>query len=269
MLHLGRFLYAALIVVGIALISAAAWQFLSGQRDYAAARREYSHLRGVYAGDAETVSHHAGPLPQDDPIPGAEPVDSGTESTKSDLRLNARTLSQLTEINPDFAGWITIEGTAVDYPVVRGPDNDVYISTLFTGWTNPSGSIFMDYRCEQGFNGSVCILYGHNMRDGSMFAALSHYLDPLFLTSHPFVTITTPEGEIMMYRVVNARHTDIRNKAYSLEYSDVVAASGTFDGASGEPYRFLILSTCLNGSDKEARLLVFCETFTEPAPENS
>ena len=74
----------------------------------------------------------------------------------------------LRAINKDIVAWIQIPGIGVDYPVVQGKDNDHYLHYTFDGKANKAGSIFLDYRNRKDFTDSKVILYGHNMKDGSM-----------------------------------------------------------------------------------------------------
>lgn len=108
---------------------------------------------------------------------------------------------KLLEINPDTIGYIKIEGTNVDYPVVKGKDNDYYLTHDFWGNENKSGTIMMDYRNKvspSGNSGNL-VLYGHHMAIGTFFANLVEYwytaydLDnPLQMyKDHPTVTFNT------------------------------------------------------------------------------
>lgn len=98
----------------------------------------------------------------------------------------------LIEINPDFVGWIKIENTQIDYPVVQGEDNEYYLSKNFQKQDAKSGSIFMDYRNELTSDKHI-ILYGHRMKDGTMFGELSNFLNVDFFLSSPSIYLETPE----------------------------------------------------------------------------
>lgn len=251
---MGRLFYATLLAIGVSLMFGALSVFMAEQQEYASARDEYAQLREAFAGSVEdVVGLKPGGVSVIETV-HAMSVDEVSKTAAERLRL-----SVLTEINSDFVGWLTIDGTTVDYPVVRGRDNEIYLDTLFTGWRNQSGAVFMDYRCEKGFNSPVSILYGHNMQDGSMFAPLSRYLDPVFLADHPEITITTPEGETLSYQVFEVKLTDAWDPAYSVGFPEDEAPV-TYTGTSGEAKRILILSTCVKSAGKDARLLVYSET---------
>lgn len=98
----------------------------------------------------------------------------------------------LRSINPDVVGWIYIEGTHINYPIVQAKDNKHYLKRMFDGKRNPAGCIFLDYRCEADFSGLHSILYGHHMKDDSMFADLVLYKEQSFYDSHPVALLITP-----------------------------------------------------------------------------
>ena len=250
--------YAALVVVGFFLIAAASQDLYSGQIEDISARSEYDRLRELFympsvPTDAVFQRSVADPIPDEQPeprypvrrypnpdLPGAEQAEQPDP------------IASLIVLNPDYIGWIAIEDV-LDYPVVRGHDNSFYLNVTFTGNNNPAGAIFMDYRLARGFDAPICVLYGHNMRDGSMFARLNQYLDPTFMADNHYITVTTAEGEVLIYRVFAAMRTDTWNSVYDLDFPEGAA----FDGARAAAARFLILSTCTNSADRDERLLLY------------
>lgn len=79
-------------------------------------------------------------------------------------------LMSLAQINPDVYGWITVEGTNINYPLVQGEDNDYYLNHAYTGEFLPIGSIFVDFRCEDSITRNFnTVIYGHNITTGAMF----------------------------------------------------------------------------------------------------
>jgi sortase B len=86
--------------------------------------------------------------------------------------------------NEDLVGWITMEGTQIDYPILQAEDNEQYLTRNFYNDDNVAGSIFMDFRNDIESAGKNTILYGHRMKDGSMFEQLSKYQDKEFFENH-------------------------------------------------------------------------------------
>ena len=165
-------------------------------------------------------------------------------------------LKALVELNQDFVGWISVGGI-ISYPVVQGEDNTKYLNTTFSGRRNPSGAIFMDYRVAGGFDDPVCIIYGHNMKDGSMFARLHRYQNQSFMAERPYITITTAQGDTLTYRIFGAKITDARDVAYNLSFTTAATAAKAFSDAPENAERFLILSTCTNNANDNERLIVY------------
>lgn len=97
----------------------------------------------------------------------------------------------LREINDHLVGWITINDTKIDYPIVQADNNVDYLDTNFYGEKSLPGSIFMDFRNDITMNENNLILYGHRVKDGSMFQHLTKYLDEEFFESHRTFTIDT------------------------------------------------------------------------------
>ena len=99
----------------------------------------------------------------------------------------------LQEKYPDVMAWVYCPGTPISYPVVRGEDNDYYLNRLPDGTTNKSGSIFADCRNMVDFSDPHTIIYGHNMKDMSMFGAVNDYAKQAYYEQHPVWYINTPE----------------------------------------------------------------------------
>jgi len=98
--------------------------------------------------------------------------------------------------NNDVVGWITIDDTKIDYPIVQGKDNETYLNRNFFHEETRAGSIFMDYRNDvKSDENKNMIIYGHRMKDGTMFQQLTKYLDQTFVEEHPTFTIDTLYGQ--------------------------------------------------------------------------
>lgn len=97
----------------------------------------------------------------------------------------------LKEMNEDVVGWITIDDTRIDYPIMQSDNNTDYLDRNYYGEKSIAGSIFMDFRNNITMNENNFILYGHRVKDGSMFQHLTKYLDEDFFKSHRKFTIDT------------------------------------------------------------------------------
>lgn len=101
---------------------------------------------------------------------------------------------ELHEINEDIVGWITINDTKIDYPILQAEDNDYYLDRNYKEEYAPAGSIFMDYRNNVAEENKNTIVYGHRMKDNTMFNMLTNYLDEDFVKDHQTVQYDTMYG---------------------------------------------------------------------------
>jgi sortase B len=99
----------------------------------------------------------------------------------------------LKEQNPDIIGWIYCADTPINYPIVQTEDNEYYLHRLPDGTSNANGSIFADFRNLADFSDPNTMIYGHNMKNGSMFASLLNYRQQSYYDAHPCLWILTPE----------------------------------------------------------------------------
>lgn len=92
---------------------------------------------------------------------------------------------------PDLVGWIRIEDTQVDLPVVQASDNDYYLHRSIDGADDINGTLFMDCRADAFAPSSNLIIYGHNMKSGAMFGGLKKYLEEPYLSEHDKIMFDT------------------------------------------------------------------------------
>ena len=103
-------------------------------------------------------------------------------------------LQEYYDENSDLVGWIKIPNTTIDYPVVQTNDNDWYRKMSFDGESSAHGAIFLDYHCDitnLADGGVNLVVFGHNMKDGSMFENLMLYKDEDFFRSNPVIEFDT------------------------------------------------------------------------------
>ena len=243
--------YICLLAAGAFFITAGLREIIVGQRETAAARTEYDQLFE----DFTEITNQQTPIPyiEIEELPVEEEEE---EKEEEDEEPGYPSLEELARMNADFVGWISVRDL-IEYPVVRASDNNKYVNLTFTGQKNTAGAIFMDYRHTNGFNEKVCILYGHHTWDGTMFAPIAKYLDSSFMQRNPTITITTPDGKYMTYRIFAAKLTNAWDEAYAVGTSDTSRAAEVFPNAPTNASRFLLLSTCTRSRDKDERILVY------------
>lgn len=181
---------------------------------------------------------------------------------KDDPEIN---FDALLATNPETKAYLYIKDF-MEYPVVQGTDNDTYLHTMLNGEYNPSGTLFIDCNIPEGIDAQNCIIYGHNMDDGSMFGPLFNYADPAFFNSHQEVHIYTPDHHYL-YKPVSVYTTSVDGFTYQYSFGDdeafaefenqTLAASLVDSGVQLTPEDKLItLSTCLDNGSEEYRNVV-------------
>ncbi|MBR6581197.1 MAG: class B sortase [Ruminococcus sp.] len=101
---------------------------------------------------------------------------------------------ELQESYPDAIGWIYVSDTNINYPIMQGKDNDFYLTHGTDGRSLKCGCIELDFRCENRFQNNFNILYGHNMKNGSMFANVCRFKDKSYYDSHPYGWVYTADS---------------------------------------------------------------------------
>jgi len=168
----------------------------------------------------------------------------------------------LGDVNPIISSWIYIPDTVVDYPVVQGIDNFVYLERDAYGNTSSAGSIFLDCNNAPTYSDCASILYGHNKRDGSMFACLHDYTSAEFAASHSDLYIYLDYGDLLEYELLCTLKADAydaniyspgklsRGELFSYLNANADAVYGSDNGTN-----LLLLSTCIRGDSR--RIVVF------------
>lgn len=123
---------------------------------------------------------------------------------------------KLKAINKDVCGWLYMEAIPeINYPIVQGSDNDYYLHRTYEKNDNFAGSIFIDCDSNADFNNCNTIIYGHNMKNGSMFGQLKKYKEKETYDKSKYIWILTPE-EAYKYEVFSAYTTPIKSETYTL-----------------------------------------------------
>lgn len=169
-------------------------------------------------------------------------------------------LASLRQINEDLYGWITIEGTAINYPIVQGEDNDYYLDHAYTGDFLPNGSIFVDYRNHTSITKNYnTVVYGHNITSGAMFHDITKFFKDEYFDG-VYINIYTDDG-IYVYEPFSVYETRYDYNyfrtgfksgeefiAFAEEVRDNSAMKSKADMTFTEKDRLLTMSTCTNGA---------------------
>lgn len=126
----------------------------------------------------------------------------------------------LWEENPEAYAWIRIPGTVIDYPILQSEtDNAYYLNHNIDGEESPEGAIFTEDYNKKDFTDPNTVLYGHNMKNGSMFQGLHDYMDRTFFDENREVLIYLPD-QILHYEIFAAYQYDDRHLLLSFDFED-------------------------------------------------
>lgn len=184
-------------------------------------------------------------------------------------------MEMLKGMNGDFRGWLYFPAVEVSYPVVQGEDNNYYLKHSFEGGKSNSGSIFMDCGAASDWSDRNTFVFGHNMRDGSMFGAFKELVDdPSLLDANPRFYLYT-EDLVYTYEVFSYYMTKSDSNRYMVFTSDenydkytgwaVENSNYGFDVDLTERPNIVSLSTCYGSAGTSRRVLIHgVLTLTEP-----
>ncbi len=199
--------------------------------------------------------------------------ESGADESSGKKTAASNRYAKLLEMNPDFIGWIEIEGTKISYPVMYTPDDpEYYLHRNFEGEYEYSGLPFVDGSCSFEPRSTNIIIYGHNMKNDTMFSHMLDYKDEDFYKEHPCITFNTiyGDGEYEIVSVILAKAfydgeegfryygmIDAASEEEFNEYMDGIHALELYDTGVDVSYgdELLTLSTC-EYSQENGRLAI-------------
>ena len=181
----------------------AALQLVSIFQDYHRASKEYDHLAEVMVVIEESTENQE---------ENSEKVEEAEGENVLDLPYDYEVPTYSVDLeavkaqNADTIGWIILPDSKINYPIVLSKDNEEYLTTTFEGQKSSSGAIFVDMFCGSEFDSSNTIIYGHNMKNGSMFSALNNMTDKEYFWRHHIFCIDTGNG-FENYEVISCYET--------------------------------------------------------------
>lgn len=204
-------------------------------------------------------------------LKGKDPFKHKNTVKKKDLTV-LKDYRSLKKAHPELIGWLRIDGTDINYPVMqRKKDNSYYLSHAFDGTNSNQGALFMDYRSDAINPTTNTIIYGHNMRNGSMFGCLKKFLNEKYFNSHQTIKFDTiyehREYEVMAVCLAKVQSSDDDSFRYynfiqaknESEWDAFTASvggmvvNGGLDAKPGD--ELLTLSTC-NNYVEDGRLFI-------------
>lgn len=227
-------LFITLIIVVLLLIGYNSYRLLYGLNQYKKGTSTYDEIKQQV-------------------ITNGEPSEDGITEEKIDF-------IKLKQINSDIVGWLKMEDTVIDYPVVKGEDNDYYLHHLYTGEWNSLGTLFIDFRNNPIFRDRNTIIYGHSMLNGSMFFILERYKKQSFYEEHKEFIFETPDKKYKLLpfagKIMDAKENfvqfDFETDKDFYDYLDYYIRNSTFKS-----------DVEVSGSDKTVMMIKCSDDFED------
>ncbi|WP_051208645.1 class B sortase [Butyrivibrio sp. WCD3002] len=247
---------AILVLLGIIIYESV--MIYKDQKEYAIAVNEYEELRNDYITEKEDSIEDVVVKDENGEVIGIYP--------KLDINFDA-----LYEINSDFIGWLYFPAVSkINYPVVKEQSIDQYLYKTFDGKYNKAGCIFMDVLSDENFCGYSDMVFGHNMKNNSMFGSLKSIYKSGgedVIKDNPFVYIYTKD-HIFKYRIIgyyrtkqgSYSYTEVTNEKEYDDYLKYIKQNSMYEMPSGlgfdEYPSLLTLSTCSGQSGSGQRFVL-------------
>jgi sortase B len=253
-------------IVLLALFSCILIVSLSGiayiSYDYITAKQEYDSLTDYVTFEppaAESAAPTVAP-PPDEPRVTAALAAAEPAAVRNTLKVD---FGKLTAINPEMSAWLLVQNTRISYPVVYSGDNEKYLTTSFEGKRSSGGCIFIGKDNSPDFSGENTIIYGHNMRNNSMFGELDLFNKKAFFESHQTIYVALPDKQLI-YKIFSSYTTTLET-TYTTEFESEaefrrwVKTMRSYSYYKGDDFdadgvtNVITLSTCVGNSDYSKR----------------
>lgn len=238
-----------IFVVAITVAAVSGYKLYSIMMEYKAGVDEYNEIADTVVKERDADAEDVKKLKD---AKGHE-----TKHWTSPLEIN---FDELKSINQDVAGWLYMEALPnINYPIVQGSDNDFYLHHTYKKESIFAGSIFVDCKNTKDFSDQNTIVYGHNMKNGSMFGTLKQYKLQETIDKSPYFWVITPK-EAYKYKIFAMYVANVDGDTYTLikgpgketiEYGESMKAKSlinTGDYQFKQTDKIVTLSTCTGDS---------------------
>lgn len=270
-------LFLVLILICLAVIGFSAYKLISIRLQYKAGTDEYDDLRRYTRESESSVAPASGTEKEE----GASDIDdtgekdeeqaADTETPTEDADAEHAPLevdhAALKSISSDYAGWLYLGELGISYPVVKGPDNEFYLHRSMRGGYLYPGTLFMDWQNSADFSDPHTIIYGHNMKDQSMFGTLKLMMERGTIEDDSFWILT--EEKNYKFKMFSMQICAYNSPVYSLftgtgddflQYINArlleSAVKGLDTDGAAEPPKVVTLSTCYGTGETGDRFVV-------------
>ena len=257
-------LHIVLFCVFIGVFFVSAWKLFGIYRTYEKGNAVYGDIaEKVVKVEADADADRYKPQVTD------APKDVEKKEKKKKDKMISVDFKALQATNPEIIGWLYIPDSAMSYPLLQASDNDKYLHQMYNKQHSIFGSIFMDYRNKADLKDLHTIIYGHNMKNGSMFHNIRYFAEAEYFEEHQELYIYMPE-KILKYQIISCyeyddRHLmgtyDFSNEEIYAEYLEEIMKPRSMYTMIREDVelttedRIVTLSTCIANKPNNRRLL--------------
>lgn len=243
----------SVLVICVVVLGVSIWQLSGIFIEYKKGTDEYDKLQ-TYVSEE----------PVEEPVTadtGDGENEDGTEAEgDTEEQVQRVAISELQAQNSDTVGWIQIPGTQISYPLMHTGDDSYYLNHTFSKKLNSAGSIFVETLNNGDFSDLHTIIYGHNMKNGSMFAGLKEYSSASYLVTHPNVYIDLADGT-HAYQIFSVYEAEADSDSYTIgfapdetyeEYLKTIKGRSLYDTSVTvtKEDSIITLSTCTKHGEK-------------------
>jgi sortase B len=222
------------------MVARTLWQYRAAEQLYEESAQQYTTVIEQTEPPADTQEEESSSL---------TPEQAEVERAPIQVDFDA-----LQQVNPQVVGWIYCPDTVINYPVVQGTDDEYYLHRAYDGTYSSSGSIFVEAENQANFQDSNTIIYGHHMKNQTMFATLSKWFDQSYYEAHPVMWLLTPEQDykLVLFSGYTTSATSSTYTVYSgggqtfLNYLEQALNRSEFQTQfqPEEDGHYVVLSTC-------------------------
>lgn len=223
---IGNFISNLVLIIALGVLVYAGYKLVRIYMDYKVGTDEYAAIEEqIVRSDAaqeSTEGFEVDVMDENNTMGdnwGDTVLDENTSGKVFEKMENPIDFASLEAINSDVIGWIEMEAIDISYPVVQGTDNNYYLHRTIQKTDNFAGTIFMDFQNHKNFGDRNSILYGHNMKNGSMFGMLKKYREQETYDKSPYFWIYTKDF-IYKYEIYSCAEVDQYSQDYQITFQD-------------------------------------------------
>ncbi len=271
--RVGDIVRILLMLIALGVFCYSGYMLYTFYMEYKRGSDEYDNLESSYASqETEDLEAIEEAFENDEAEAAAQAVEGREvvnvvekgEQISLPVMNNPIDFGSLEAVNPDIKGWLRLSAVDISYPLVQGEDNDYYLHKTFEGEDNIAGCLFINYENEPDFTDTNTVVYGHNMRNGSMFGKLKQFREDGVFEKSKYFWIFTPDL-IYQYRIFSGMEVAKTGLTYQTKFRDdeyrkflkVAFENSELDNTDvtvTEEDRVVTLSTCTG--DTETRFVI-------------